>query len=135
MKSLLNGFYSFIMFNIIYFLGRGLIYLLDILRGLDEDLIQGIGIEFIVAYIAGFYSVQTFSYGIKEGMFSFGSIAKFPKIVCITFITLIVYSRFFIFNDSNFFFYFKANKTLNIISVILVIIGAIIGSLKNEKHN
>ena len=49
---------SIILWIVIYYIGRGAIYLLDVFRGLDSDLIQGVGIELIVPGVAMYFSLN-----------------------------------------------------------------------------
>ena len=47
-----------ILWLVIYYLARGAIYLLDLLRGLDNDLIQGLGIELLAPGVALYLSLK-----------------------------------------------------------------------------
>lgn len=48
---------SVILWLCIYYLARGAVYLLDLLRGLDNDLIQGLGIELVAPGFAMYLSL------------------------------------------------------------------------------
>lgn len=129
-RSLLNGIYAFIFFNILYFVGRGLIYLLDVIRGLNEDLIQGIGIECIAAYLLSYITLQNFATDSTDNFIAVGETTKQPIAAYISFMALIILTRFFVFEENNFFFYLKDSLTMNIISVVLIGIGGFIGVMK-----
>ena len=134
-NSFMNGVYAFLVFNLLYFLGRGFVYLLDIFRGLKDDFIQGIGIELLGAGVISYMSVKIFTHGLKIDIGSyFGFPSKYPLIVSAVFILLVVYSRFFIFYEDNFLFYFKDNKTINTLSVILIVLAAILATISKEEE-
>jgi hypothetical protein len=47
-----------VLWLVVYYIARGAIYLLDLLRGLDSDLLQGLGIELLTPGVAMYISLK-----------------------------------------------------------------------------
>lgn len=78
-----------ILWLVVYFIARGAIYLLDLLRGLDSGLIQGLGIELLAPGVAMYISLK-----VSKSIFT-NSWAK----VGLVFSILLFFGLYFYFGD------------------------------------
>lgn len=129
------AFLAFLEFNILYFLARGAIFLLDWFRGLSEDFIQGAAVDFALAAFFSLICVRTYTHTMSysDHAITRGVKAKYPKLVAILYIILIVASRVLLSGKVEWFFYFSSSFTLEVISVVLISVWGFLGSLSKPK--
>lgn len=123
-QSFLCACFAIFLFNIFYFLGRGAIYLLDEFRGLDSDLIQGIGMEIIIPYIGGFVAAS-----LSKKKFE-NSISIANKVIY-SILFLVIFFLVYINLDT---VYFKNSDSIRIFLLCVLpfagTVGAIFGFMK-----
>lgn len=107
-----------ILWLVVYYIARGAIYLLDLLRGLDSDLIQGLGIELLAPGVAMYISLK-----VSKSIFT-NSWAK----VGLVFAILLFFGLYFSFGDFIKPTY-ESVKTFDTFFKIGFIISILIGSV------
>ncbi|HEX8334816.1 MAG TPA: hypothetical protein VF622_19485 [Segetibacter sp.] len=125
-QSLLCAGLAIIIFNVIYFIGRGLMYLLDKIRGLDGDLIQGIGMEIIIPHIGGYLAASTSRQRFDNSI---------PKANMIFYSIMFLFVFFLVYVNLTPFYFKNSDGIRQFLLWVLPfagIIGGLLGFLKNK---
>lgn len=125
-QSLLCAGLAIIIFNVIYFIGRALMYLFDKIRGLDGDLIQGIGMEIIIPYIGGYLAASTSRQRFENSI---------PKVNMIIYSIMFLFVFFLVYVNLTPFYFKNSDGIRQFLLWVLPfagIIGGLLGFLKNK---
>ena len=115
---------SVVVFLLIVYIGRGLIYILDILRGLDNNYIQTLFRDILIpGFIAPFISVMLVQHSEKKIVVA----AKILLFICVVF--SLIYFDIIGFNST----IFHNNKKYNLIGIILSCLFAYLKTTSDLK--